>query len=127
MFPFGSCWEDLPYNECGASAQCLTCGGSPVMNVATVVLVKHQDDVHLSSCQATAGRPKRGHFLGPLTVQQDVRSQMTWPGCVIWGKSLAFPESLFPHLQSGDDHSTLPTCCMRRCGQKPKCEMPRAA
>lgn len=71
-------------------------------------------------CQATAGWPERGRFPGPLAAQQDVRGQTTWPACVIWGKSLAFSESLLTQLHSGDGHRARPTCC-RRCGQKPRC------
>lgn len=58
------------------------------MDVATVVVVKHQDDVHPGTSQATP----REHFPG-RSLNQDVGSQ-TWPGCMIWGKSLAFPEPL---------------------------------
>lgn len=82
-------------------AQWLAQGGSLVMDVA-IVVVKHRDDVHLGPCQAMAGGPERGHVPGPLTVQQDVGQQMSWPGCVIWGKSPAFSEPLFPHLHNED-------------------------
>lgn len=45
-------------------AQCLLGSGSLVMDVAIVVAVKHQDDVHPGTSQATAGGVEREYFPG---------------------------------------------------------------
>lgn len=60
-------------------------------------------------------------------MQQDVESQKAWPGCVIWGKSVAFPEPLFAHLHNGDDNSTLPSATVEEVDKNPSVKMPSDA
>lgn len=100
----------MPCNKCGASAQ---------------GLARRAPRNGRSRCGAT-GAPSHGGAARKRALTWATRCaagcqrQTTWPACVIWGKSLAFSESLFPQLHSGDGHRACPTCC-RRCGQKPRC------
>lgn len=89
------------------SAQGLARG--PPGTDAAVALVSAQVDV---PCCATAGGQKEGALLKPLAAQQDVRGQTTRPTCVIWGKSLAFAESVSSAAQWRWSQGP-PTCCRR--------------